>query len=51
MKETADPAAFDVLIDFTVRDRAALREALVAELAPRFPGRALSIAFDSDYSD
>ena len=43
--------SFDVLVDFTVRDRAGLRDALVAELAPRFPDRAISISFDSDYSD
>ena len=43
--------SFDVLVDFTVRDRAALRDALVAELAPRFSGRAISINFDTDYSD
>ena len=42
---------FDVLVDFTVRDRAALRDALVAELAPRFPDRTLDINFDTDYSD
>ena len=49
--DAAGTVAFDVLVDFTVRDRAALREAFVSELAPRFPGRAISIAFDSDYSD
>ncbi len=49
--EAAKEIAFDVLVDFTVRDRAALRDALVAELAPRFPGRAISINFDTDYSD
>jgi cation diffusion facilitator family transporter len=43
--------SFDVLVDFTVRDRAALRAALLADLAPRFPGRAISINFDTDYSD
>ncbi len=43
--------AFDVLSDFTVRDRPALRKALIAELAPRFPGRELSIAFDTDFTD
>ena len=39
------------LVDFSVRDRAALRDALLADLAPRFPGRAISINFDTDYSD
>ena len=43
--------SFDVLVDFTVRDRAALRDALVAELAPRLPNRTLDINFDTDYSD
>ena len=43
--------SFDVLVDFTVRDRAALRDELVAELAPRFPCRTLSLNFDTDYSD
>ena len=42
---------FDVLVDFTVRDRAALRDAILADLAPRFPGRTLDINFDTDYSD
>ena len=42
---------FDVLVDFTVRDRAALRAAILADLAPRFPGRTLSLNFDTDYSD
>ena len=39
------------LVDFSVRDRAALRSAILADLAPRFPGRAISINFDTDYSD
>ncbi len=43
--------SFDVLVDFTVRDRDALRAAILADLAPRFPGRTLSLAFDTDYSD
>ena len=43
--------SFDVLVDFTVRDRAALRDAILADLAPRFPGRTLSLNFDTDYSD
>lgn len=42
---------FDVLVDFTVRDRAALRQALLADLAPRFPNRTFTINFDTDYSD
>lgn len=43
--------SFDVVTDFTVRDRAALHDAILAELAPRFPGRTLSIVFDADYAD
>jgi len=43
--------SFDVLVDFTIRDRVALRDAILAELAPRFPGRAISLNFDTDYSD
>ena len=43
--------SFDVLVDFTVRDRAALRAALVAELVPRFPDCAIVVNFDTDYSD
>jgi divalent metal cation (Fe/Co/Zn/Cd) transporter len=43
--------SFDVLVDFTVRDRSALRTAIIADLAPRFIGRTISINFDTDYSD
>ena len=43
--------SFDVLVDFTVRDRAALRKAILADLAPRFPNRSIAINFDTDYSD
>ncbi len=46
-----DGLLFDILVDFTVRDRAALRQAILDDLAPRFPGRAISINFDTDYSD
>jgi len=42
---------FDVQVDFTVRDRAALRKAILADLAPRFPNRTFTINFDTDYSD
>lgn len=49
--DKARVVAFDILSDFTVRDRAALRDALLGELAPKFPGRSLSISFDSDYAD
>ena len=43
--------SFDVLVDFTVRDRAALRAAILAEIEGRFPDRAITINFDTDYSD
>ena len=43
--------SFDVLVDFTVRDRDALRSAILAELAGRFPDRSIVINFDTDYSD
>ena len=43
--------SFDVLLDFTVRDRDALRQALLADLAPRFPNRSIVVNFDTDYSD
>jgi len=43
--------SFDVLVDFSVRDRAALRQALLSDLAPRFPNRTFTINFDTDYSD
>ena len=43
--------SFDVLVDFTVRDRDALRAAILADLEARFPGRTLSLSFDTDYSD
>ena len=43
--------SFDVLVDFTIRDRTALREAILADLASRFPDRSITINFDTDYSD
>ena len=43
--------SFDVLVDFTVRDRAALRGAILADLISRFPDRSITINFDTDYSD
>jgi len=49
--DVARTVYFDVLCDFTVRDRPALREALVAELSPHFPGRTISIVLDADYAD
>ncbi|MBR3086347.1 MAG: hypothetical protein IKH04_08090, partial [Kiritimatiellae bacterium] len=49
--DATNEVTFDVLVDFTVRDRAALRKAIHDELAPRFPGRKLTFAFDNDYAD
>ena len=43
--------SFDVLVDFTVRDRAALRTAILAEIEERFPNRSVVLNFDTDYSD
>ena len=49
--DAAKTVSFDVLVDFTVRDRPALRDALAAELAPLFPGRTFAVNFDTDYTD
>ena len=43
--------SFDALVDFTVRDKAALCDAIRADLAPLFPGYTVSISCDTDYSD
>lgn len=45
------PISPHVLVDFTVRDRDALRAAILAELQGRFPNRSIAINFDTDYSD
>ena len=42
---------FDVLTDFTVRDRAGLIRALREELHPQFPDYTILINFDTNYSD
>ena len=42
--------SFDVLVDFTVRDREALRAAVADDVASLFPGRAVAVNFDTDYS-
>ena len=42
---------FDLLVDFTVRDRSALRESIERELAPLYPGRKFFLTFDNDYAD
>ena len=39
------------LVDFSVRDRAALRDAIIADLEGRFPNRSIAVNFDTDYSD
>ena len=49
--DAARTGSFDVVVDFTVRDRPALRDALLAELAPLFPGHKFAINFDTNYSD
>ena len=43
--------SFDVLVDFTVRDKAGLCKTLQEELAPIFPGYAITVNFDTDYTD
>ena len=43
--------SFDALVEFTVRDRDALRAALAADVAALFPGRSVAVNFDTDYSD
>jgi hypothetical protein len=49
--DAAGTVSFDILVDFTVRDRPALRDALAAELAPLFPGRSFAVNFDTNYTD
>ncbi len=49
--DDAKTISFDVLVDFSVKDRHALKEALLAEIAPSFPDRTISIVFDSHYTD
>ncbi len=49
--DVAKTVSFDVLVDFSVRDRHALRETLLKEAASLFPGRTVAIAFDSHYTD
>ena len=43
--------SFDVLVDFTVRDKAGLCKALQEELATAFPGYAITVNFDTNYTD
>ncbi|MBP1588655.1 MAG: cation transporter [Kiritimatiellae bacterium] len=49
--DAARSGSFNVVVDFTVRDRPALRDALLAELAPLFPGRTFAVNFDTNYTD
>ena len=42
--------SFDALVEFTVRDRDALRAALAADVAALFPGRSVAVNFDTAYS-
>ena len=42
---------FDLLVDFSVSDRHALKTSLVKELSPLFEGRRIEIGVDSNYSD
>ena len=42
---------FDLLVDFSVSDRHALKTALAKELSPLFAGRRIEIGVDSNYSD
>ena len=43
--------SFDVLVDFTVRDKQGLCEAIRAELQPLFSGYEILINLDTNYSD
>ncbi len=43
--------SFDVLTDFTVRDKKALCDAIRAELAPFYPGYTIAINCDTNYTD
>ncbi|MCR5577032.1 MAG: cation diffusion facilitator family transporter [Oscillospiraceae bacterium] len=43
--------SFDVLVDFTVHDKAGLCEAIRGELSPVFPGYDIVINCDTNYSD
>ena len=43
--------SFDTVVDFTVRDKAALCDEIRADLAPIFPGYTAAINCDTNYSD
>ena len=49
--DEAKTLSFDVLVDFTVRDKAGLCEAIRKELRPLFPGYTIMINLDTNYSD
>ncbi|MBQ9686660.1 MAG: cation transporter [Oscillospiraceae bacterium] len=43
--------SFDILVDFTVKDKGALCRSIQAELQPAFPDYTIAINCDADYSD
>ena len=49
--EASHLLSFDILVDFTIRDKAALCRAIQAELQPLFPDYTIVINCDTDYSD
>jgi GTP-binding protein len=49
--DEAKTLSFDVLVDFTVRDKAGLCEAIRKELQTLFPGYTIMINLDTNYSD
>ena len=49
--DEAKTLSFDVLVDFTVRDKAGLCQAIRKELEPLFPGYTIMINLDTNYSD
>ncbi len=51
LNETAKTVSIDVVIDFTVKDRAALLSALIEDFARVVPDYTFLINFDTDYSD
>ncbi len=49
--EALNVLMFDVVIDFSVRDRSALHDAISSDLTSLFPGRKFMIYLESDYAD
>ena len=49
--DEAKTLSFDVLVDFTVRDKAGLCEAIRTELQSLFPDYVIIINLDTNYSD